>query len=134
MNELSISGRITKDPVTKIYDGGSVTNFSIAHNYTIKKTGEKRTSFFDVVYFANPSKTVEFSDDLVTGAYVVINGYLRQDRWTAQDGSNRSKVVIVATNLDFPDGGSNSSPYKKENMGERVPPKLNIGNDDDVPF
>jgi len=95
-NSLTIIGRLTRDAEAKCLDSGDcVINFSIAVNGSKKQGGQwvDEASFFDAVHFAKSDGIVQY---LVKGQQVALVGSLRQERWTQDDGANRSKVVIRA--------------------------------------
>src|SRR5262249_47747503 len=41
------------------------------------------------------------ADSLRKGHQVFIEGHLRLDKWTTQDGQNRSKIAVVVDNFQF---------------------------------
>jgi single-strand DNA-binding protein len=101
LNHVTIIGRLTRNAELKyISSGQSVCKFSIASNYR-KKDGDQwkdEANFFDVVLWGRQGETL--NQYLVKGKMVGIEGELRQDRWQ-QDGQNRSKVEIVANNIQL---------------------------------
>jgi single-strand DNA-binding protein len=109
INHVVLLGRLTRDAELKILSNGqAVCKFSIAVNRR-KKNGdqwEDEASFFDIVLWGRSGETL--NQYLVKGKQVAIDGELRQDRWT-QDGQNRSKVEIVANNLQLL-GGAGAGP------------------------
>lgn len=97
---LVISGRLTKDPDIKRIDTQNgqtnVLSFTIANNY---RKRENESNFFDCQYWTREIPGF-LSDRLKKGTFVVLNGYLKQEKWTSSvDQSTRSKVVIVVTNF-----------------------------------
>ncbi|MDR1287409.1 MAG: single-stranded DNA-binding protein [Treponema sp.] len=109
LNHVTLIGRLTRDAELKYTSGGqAVCKFSIAVNRR-RKNGdqwEDEPSFFDIVLWGRQGESL--NQYLVKGKMIGIEGELRQDRWQ-QDGQNRSKVEIVANNLQLL-GGSGSSP------------------------
>ncbi|MCL2762975.1 MAG: single-stranded DNA-binding protein [Treponema sp.] len=106
LNHVVLIGRLTRDAELKsIASGQAVCKFSIAVNRR-RKNGdqwEDEPNFFDVVVWGRQGETLH--QYLVKGKMVGVDGELRQDRWQ-QDGQNRSKVEIVANNLQLLGGGS----------------------------
>jgi single-strand DNA-binding protein len=81
-----------------------VCKFSVAVNRR-RKNGdqwEEEASYFDVVVWGRSGESL--NQYLLKGKAVGIDGELRQDRWQ-QDGQNRSKVEIVASNIQLLSGG-----------------------------
>ncbi|MDR1898464.1 MAG: single-stranded DNA-binding protein [Treponema sp.] len=150
LNHVTIIGRLTRNAELKyISSGQAVCKFSIASNYR-KKEGDQwkdEANFFDIVLWGRQGESL--NQYLVKGKMVGIEGELRQDRWQ-QDGQNRSKVEIVANNIQLlsssntgggggsPGGGQdqhwnheNASAPGAEAQGTGAP---SDGFTDDIPF
>jgi single-strand DNA-binding protein len=112
INHVILIGRLTRDSELKHTAGGQpVCKFSIAVNRR-KKNGEvweDEASFFDIVLWGRQGETL--SQYLVKGKQVAIDGELRQDRWE-QDGQKRSKVEIVAGNVQLLGSGTGGDGYR----------------------
>ncbi|MDR2575656.1 MAG: single-stranded DNA-binding protein [Treponema sp.] len=106
INHVVLVGRLTRDAELKsIASGQAVCKFSIAVNRS-KKNGEQwedEPNFFDVVLWGRRGEALH--QYLNKGKLIGVDGELRQDRWQ-QDGQNRSKVEIVANNIQLLGGGS----------------------------
>jgi len=125
INHVVLIGRLTRDAELKsIASGQAVCKFSIAVNRR-RKSGdqwEDEANFFDIVVWGRQGESLH--QYLVKGKMVAVDGELRQDRWQ-QDGQNRSKVEIVANNLQLlggnpgsgGGGGYNNSGYNSQNSG-----------------
>ena len=98
INKVILIGNLTRDPETKTISSGMlIVNFTIAVN-RIKKDA-KEVDFFDITVFG---KLAENCDKyLAKGKKVCIDGNLKQDRWTDPNGNNRSKISIIANNVQF---------------------------------
>jgi single-strand DNA-binding protein len=115
LNRVVLIGRLTRDAELKYTaNGQAVCKFSVAVNRR-KKTGDQWTdepNFFDVVVWGRQGETL--NQYLVKGKMVGVDGELRQDRWE-QDGQNRSRVEIVAANIQLlggnPSGGGGAGSY-----------------------
>ncbi|MDR0554129.1 MAG: single-stranded DNA-binding protein [Treponema sp.] len=147
LNHVAIIGRLTRDAELKYTAGGqAVCKFSIAVNRR-RKVGEQwadEANFFDIVLWGKQGESL--NQYLVKGKQIGVDGELRQDRWE-QDGQNRSKVEIVAANIQLlggtggPGGNSSPAPYperRNEGSGQErsvrdVPPG-DDGFADDIPF
>jgi single-strand DNA-binding protein len=109
LNHVVLIGRLTRDAELKYTSGGqAVCKFSIAVNRR-RKNGdqwEDEASFFDIVLWGRQGESL--NQYLLKGKMVGIEGELRQDRWQ-QDGQNRSRVEIVANNLQLLGGGGGNS-------------------------
>jgi len=112
LNHVVLIGRLTRDAELKSTSGGqAVCKFSVAVNRR-RKNGdqwEDEPNFFDVVLWGRQGEALH--QYLLKGKMIGVDGELRQDRWQ-QDGQNRSKVEIVASNIQLlggNPGGSGSS-------------------------
>jgi len=125
INSVTLVGRLTRDAEIKTLPSGlELAEFSLASSYSIKKADgwDEATSFFDVVNF-KPGGRGKY---LVKGKQVVVSGELRQERWE-KDGQKRSKVKVIAFNLELLGGGEKA---------ESKPAETSTGDsfEDDVPF
>lgn len=104
INKVVLVGRLTRDCEMKQIPNTTICNFSIAVNRKIKQ-GENwvdEPSFFDLVLFGNLGPALQ--SYLVRGQQVAVEGALKQDRWEAQDGQKRSKVVVIVNNVQLVGG------------------------------
>ena len=120
INHVVLVGRLTRDAELKYTQGGAaVCKFSIAINRR-RKNGEEwveEANYFDIVLWGRQGEAL--NQYLVKGKQVAVEGELRQNRWE-QDGQSRSKVEIIANNLQLLGGGSGSSSQQMNN-GNREP-------------
>jgi single-strand DNA-binding protein len=149
LNHVVLIGRLTRDAELKYTaNGQAVCKFSIAVNRR-KKSGDQwvdEANFFDIVLWGRQGESL--NQYLVKGKLVGVDGELRQDRWE-QEGQNRSKVEVVANNIQLlgggPGGGGGSgSSYgggtsggTRESAGGAQNPPAQSGDDgftDDIPF
>jgi len=95
---VAIVGNVTRDPELKFAaTGNAVLNFSIAQNrkFTGKDGVEKEeVAYFDVACFGATAENV--ANSVSKGVRVMVQGRLSQSSWTADDGSKRTKVEIIA--------------------------------------
>ena len=104
INTVIIAGHACKDAEQRITQNGSVVlSFSLAVN-DIKKTPEGEweeiTNFFDCVLFGERAERI--APYITKGSKLTVNGRLHQDRWQAQDGTNRSRVSIIVQDIELP--------------------------------
>src|SRR3954447_16418895 len=125
LNKVMLIGRLTRDPEVRMFaNGGKVAAFGFAVNNKRKNTQtgqwEDDPVFLDVEAFNRP--TGQQQADLVEqslrkGSQVFIEGHLKLDQWTAQDGQKRQKIKIVVDNFQFleprPDGQSGPMPPRQ---------------------
>lgn len=137
LNSVILIGRLTRDSELKyINTGTAVTKFSIANNHK-KKSGDQwieESNFFDVVLWGKIGETL--NQYLIKGKEVAIQGELRQQRWD-QDGQKRSKIEIVANNIQLLSGASENVNKEASQKVENMTNKLeNATSDfsDDIPY
>ena len=100
LNHWTGIGRLTREAEIKYTaDGTAVVNFAIAVNRRKGKDGTETTDFFDVTLWGKQGEGLK--QYLVKGKQIAIEGRLQQDRWTDQQGQPRSKISIVAENVQL---------------------------------
>ncbi len=104
INRVTITGNLTREPELRETAGGfQVLRLGVAVNDRRKsaETGEWEdfANFVDVVMFGKRAASV--SRFLSKGTKVAVEGRLRWSQWEAQDGSKRSKLEVVADELEF---------------------------------
>lgn len=104
INTVVIAGRTTKDPEIKVTPSGTtVLSFSLAVN-DMKKNAqgewEETADFFYCKVFGKRAESL--AQYIPKGSKLTINGRLHQDRWQAQDGTNRSSVSIIVQDIELP--------------------------------
>lgn len=103
INSVFLIGRLTRESEYRVsQNGGAVVRFSIAVNRR-KRTGENawedEANFFNCVYMGRAAESI--NQYLEKGRQVAIQGELRQNRWTDQQGQARSTVEIFVNNLEL---------------------------------
>ncbi|RKX94180.1 MAG: single-stranded DNA-binding protein [Spirochaetes bacterium] len=143
INTVVLVGRLTRDAELKYTNAGTaVCKFSLAVNRR-KRSGDQWTdevSYFDVVLWGKQGEAIQ--QYLGKGKQVAVNGELRQNRWE-QDGQKRSKVEIIAGNVQLLGGGSGASGGGAARGGSTSTPFEQFNNtsksagpdfEDDIPF
>jgi len=107
-NNLTIIGRLTKEPSLKTVSNTNITSFSIASNR--KYNGKEEVTFLDCTAFG---KTADILNQyLKKGNQVLLSGRLKQERWD-KDGQSFSKLVLIVENFQFIGGKSESQPKQE---------------------
>lgn len=99
-NNITIVGNLGRDPEMsyKGADGSmAVTKASVAVN---RSRGEG-TDWFNVVAFRGTAEY--FNNYGRKGRKVAIQGEMRQNRWTDEEGNTRTSWELVANNIQFLD-------------------------------
>src|SRR5215204_900852 len=103
LNIVAITGRLAADPeLHSTGNGTDVTTLRIAVG-RMKRQGEQRADadFVDVVVWGEQAKHV--GRYLAKGRRVAIKGRLQQRTWTTPEGANRSRLQVVADQVQFLD-------------------------------
>jgi single-strand DNA-binding protein len=123
LNKILIIGNLTKDPESRAAGQHTIVSFSIAVNKRSKSSdGQKKedVSFFDCDAWNKTGELV--LQYCKKGKSVLVEGHLQQERWQTQDGQNRSKVKIVADNVQFlspkTDGQGGEVPAGEPGIGD----------------
>jgi single-strand DNA-binding protein len=142
INRVTLVGRLTRDPELRHLPSGSpVLQLGLAVNGRQKDDAGNWTdkpNFFDVKVFGNQAEML--SQHLAKGRRVGIDGRLDWSSWEAQDGSKRSKVEVVAFQVQFLDSRSDGeqSQYipSSDVAADRsdFAPAGAAAADDDIPF
>jgi single-strand DNA-binding protein len=90
----SFAGNLTQDPEVRYTEGGIArAMFRMA----VSGRREQEASFFTVIIWRDQAEHA--AQSLAKGSRVVVVGRLQQRSWTAEDGSARSVVEVVADEL-----------------------------------
>ena len=123
LNKTLLIGNLTRDVDLKYLPSGApVANFGLAVNRTYTNSdGEKVEDpcFVEIVAWNRLAEVC--SEYLAKGKPVFVEGRLQMDTWEQEDGQKRSKLKVIAQNIQFLGGGA-----KADSAGEDA--------DDPVPF
>ncbi len=121
-NSVTLMGNLCRDIELRQTAGGdAVGNTAIAVN----GTREGDVMFLDMSIWGKLAETC--AGILSKGSRVLISGQLKQNNWTANDGSKRSKHEVVARVVQFLD--------RKGEVGGGGDPTVEAPIDDDnLPF
>lgn len=152
VNKVILVGSLGNDPDVKYTQGGScITRISLATNSQWKdKEGNKqeRTDWHRVVFFG---KLAEIAGEyLRKGSSVYVEGSIKYDKFTGQDGVEKYSTDIVANEMQMlggkqegQGGGSGGSRGgNPQRQPRNQPPSAGYSNDprdvdgfgDDIPF
>ena len=98
-NRTILAGNITRDPELRFTNSGvAVCNFGLAVN-RVRSKDDDEVDFFDVTAWRQLGETI--ANYKKKGDPILIEGKLQYRSWEAQDGSKRSKIEVVADNVQF---------------------------------
>ncbi len=104
-NRVILAGNLTRDPELRFTNNGiPVCEFGIAVNERRGKGADatERANFFDITAWRELGETI--ANYKKKGDPILVEGRLQFRSWEAQDGSKRSKVDVVADNVQFLSG------------------------------
>ena len=133
MNNVSLTGRITKDPELRFtQNGNACCMFTLAINRKYKdKNGEIPVDFIPCVAWGNQATFI--NDYVVKGNLLEVAGNIQSRTYQTQSGENRQVVEVVV------DSVSNLTPKPKEEPTRNFEPNFKNQNEiyfnnDDLPF
>ena len=147
-NRVVLVGNLTRDvEVRRTPQGTAVTDLGLAVNERVKRNDEwvDEANFFDITLWG---RTAEVAGEYLSkGSSVLIEGRLKYETWTQDDGSKRSKVKVVGERMQMlggrggggqggSGGGSQatSQPRTQQSSQSFQQPASSPPPGDDVPF
>ena len=115
-NRIVLVGNLTRDPELRYMpNGGAVCTTGIATNRKFKKqdgSAGEEVCFVDITFFG---RTAEVANQyLRRGKKILVEGRLKLDQWTDQNGGKRSKHSVVVDSMQMLDSkGSNEGGYNQ---------------------
>lgn len=139
LNRVFLMGNLTRDPEVRYTPTGTaVGDLGLAINENYKnKAGEmvESTVFVDVEVWARQAETC--AEYLYKGSPVFVEGRLKLDQWTNQQGEKRSKLRVRAERVQFlgsPKRGANTADAPQHSMPPPADFEAPAADEDDVPF
>lgn len=112
LNKVILHGRLTADPeMRSTQSGTAVARFTVAvdRSFTNKETGEREADFISCQAWKNSAEFV--GKYFKKGSLIIVDGNLRNNNYTDQNGVKHYAMVVVADSVSF--GGS-----KNDNGGQ----------------
>ena len=142
-NRVILAGNLTRDPELRFTnDGVPVCSFGLAVNRVRSRNEE--VDFFDISAWRELGETI--ANYKKKGDPILVEGRLQYRTWEGQDGGKRSKVDVVADNVQFLGGradadgsgaapaGASQSRRGRGGGGKRDDVEVNEEDFDDIPF
>jgi len=102
-NRIILMGNLTRDPQLKyLPNNTAVCEFGLAVNHRWRdRDGNQREEvcFVDVTAFGRQGEVI--NQYVTKGRPILVEGRLKLDTWTAQDGGKRSKHSVIVDNFQF---------------------------------
>lgn len=104
LNVVLLTGRLTRDPdIKETKSGKAITSFSIACNryFRHEQSGDAahEVHYFEIETWGLTAK--QCGENLKQGWLARVTGRLKLDRWQDGNGTNRSKVMVVADRVEW---------------------------------
>lgn len=127
INSVAISGNLGRDPELRATKSGmQVLGFSVCVNTRVKRgdSWEDKPNWVEVSIFGKRAEAV--AKYLAKGTHVTLHGRLSQSTWETKDGQKRSRLEVIADDIDFSGGARSDSAPAAEPAQDYY--------DEDVPF
>jgi single-strand DNA-binding protein len=127
-NKVILLGNLTRDPQLRYLPSNmAVCDFGLAVNRRWRdKDGNQKEEvcFVDISAFGRQAETL--NQYMAKGRSLLLEGHLRLDTWTGQDGQKRSKLSVVAENFQFVGGrgdqpGAGGAPQERSAPSQEAP-------------
>ena len=103
-NKVILVGRLTRDIELRYTQAGmSIANTAIATNHIYTSNGERKEEvcYTDITFFARSAEIA--NQYLRKGSQILVEGRLKLDQWTDQNGQKRSKHSVVVETMKMLD-------------------------------
>ena len=150
INKAILVGNLGNDPETKYTQGGmAITKISLATTSVRKDRDgntQENTQWHRVTFFGKLGEIA--GEYLRKGSQVYVEGEIRYDKYTGQDGVEKFFTEIVANEMQMlggrGEGGGggermsrprqDSAPQRQAPQRQSAPPPADDFSDDDIPF
>jgi single-strand DNA-binding protein len=117
INRVTLTGNLTKDAELRQSSGGmAIVKMRIAVNDRRKNSStgqwEDSPNYIDVTMFGSRAEAV--SRFLTKGKAIGIDGKLRWSEWEPEPGQKRSKLEVIADDIELLGGRDDSAPRRAD--------------------
>lgn len=146
-NKVIMLGNVTREiELSYLPNGSAVAKTGLATNRKFKKqdgTQGEEVCFIDVTFFG---RTAEIANQYLSrGKKVLVEGRLKLDQWTDQQGVKRSKHSVTVESMEMIDSRGNEEaqgapqhkqpkPQAENNYQGGGFPSINIDDSEEIPF
>ena len=106
LNSVNIIGNLTRDPELRNTASTEVANLRVAVQRRKRNGEDQGADYVDVVVFGRQAETC--AQYLTKGRKVAVNGRLAHSEWTAEDGTRRQRLEVIANTVEFLDRPANT--------------------------
>ncbi|EKU10087.1 single-stranded DNA-binding protein [Campylobacter showae] len=109
-NRVVLVGNLTRDIELRYTQSGAAigsSGIAVTRKYTLNGEKREETCFIDITFFG---KQAEIANQYLSkGSKLLVEGRLKFDQWTDNNGQNRSKHTVVVENMEMLGGGQQSN-------------------------
>jgi len=120
-NRVILAGNLTRDPQVRFFgDERAVADFGLAVNRRYRDrdgNNQEETTFVDIDCWGRTAELV--GQYLTKGRSCLVEGRLKLNQWEDKDGNRRSKLKVVADNVQFLDGRGQGGGGADADRGQR---------------
>lgn len=151
-NKIILVGNLTRDIELRYATSGTaIANTAIATTRKFTSNGQKKEEvcFVDITFFGRSAEVA--NQYLHKGSKILVEGRLKLDTWTDNNGQKRSKHSVIVETMQMLNTKSNNSQsnnfqngnssnqqqppvYEYQNaQGQQIPPPIDV-DEDEIPF
>ena len=113
-NKIVLVGHLTRDIELRYTQSGAAigsSGIAVTRKYTLNGEKREETCFIDITFFGKLSEIA--NQYLGKGSKLLIEGRLKFDQWTDNNGNNRSKHTVAVENMTMLGGGQQQGGYNQ---------------------
>jgi len=122
-NKVILVGRLTRDIELRYSQGGgAIASASIATNHNYTSNGEKKEEvcYTDLTFFGRSGEIA--NQYLRKGSQILVEGRLKLDQWTDQNGNKRSKHSVIVETMKMMDSKGDNQNLENQEYGANGTP------------
>lgn len=109
-NKVVLVGNLTRDIELRYTTAGAAignTGIAVTRRFTTNNEKREETCFIDITFFGKQAEIAR--QYLSKGSKLLVEGRLKFDQWTDNNGQNRSKHTISVENMEMLGGNQNAN-------------------------
>ena len=122
-NRIVLVGHLTRDIDLRYTQSGAAIGscgIAVTRKYTLNGEKREETCFIDITFFGKQAETA--NQYLGKGSKLLVEGRLKFDQWTDNNGQNSSKHTVAVENMEMLGGGQqNNQGYQQGGYSNQRP-------------
>nr|DAI27524.1 MAG TPA: Single strand binding protein [Caudoviricetes sp.] len=123
-NKIVLVGNLTRDIELRYTQSGAAIGscgIAVTRKYTLNGEKREETCFIDITFFG---KHAEIANQYLSkGSKLLVEGRLKFDQRTDNNGQNRSKHTVAVENMEMLGGGQQSNQGYQQRPQQSAPKK-----------